>query len=269
MIDGTIGEGGHAKEIIKHIEPNGIFLGIDWDKNQTKKAKQNISGVSTKVVIAEGNYRDIPDIQKRYGLPMADGLLLDLGFSSAHLRSGRGFSFQKDEPLDMRYNEKSGGETAREALQNLKEGEIADILSTYGEEKRAREIARRIVEARKKKRLETTMDLVRLIGEKRTGKIHPATRTFQALRMYVNKELENLEEVLKSLPLVLTHGGRAAIITFHSLEDRMVKQAFRVYEDKGIGKRIHKKVIKPSREEVLQNPRSRSAKLRGFLLTNN
>lgn len=267
IIDGTVGEGGHAKEIIKKIEPKGIFLGIDWDDSQVEKAKKNLISTSAKVVIEQGNYKDIQEIQKKHGFPKANGLFLDLGFSSAHLESGRGFTFQKDEPLDMRYDTKSGGETARDVINKYPEHAIAEILWKYGEERRAREFAKRIIEARKRKKIETTKDLVRIIGEKRNTKIHPATRTFQALRIYVNKELENLEETLRNVPVIVKKEGRVAVITFHSLEDRIVKHYFKTYEEEGTGERIHKKVIKPSREEVRQNPRSRSAKLRGLHLT--
>lgn len=272
IIDGTVGEGGHAKEIIKKIEPGGILLGIDWDTSQAEQAEKNIIGVGVKVVIAHGNYKDIENIQKRYGLQRADGLLLDLGFSSRHLESGKGFSFQKDEPLDMRYsgnivisditNIDEGKMTAGAALNTLSEQELADIFWKYGEERASRKIAKAIVEARKKCRIERTSDLVRIIGEQKRGKIHPATRTFQALRIYVNKELENLEDILKKIPAIVKPEGRVVMISFHSLEDRIIKRYFKTYEEEGIGKRINKKVIRPSREEIQSNPRSRSAKLR-------
>ena len=264
IIDGTVGEGGHGKEIIKRIEPKGMFLGIDWDESQAKRARENIISKNAKVVIIQGNYRNIPGIQKKEGLPKADGLLLDLGFSSAHLLSGRGFSFQRDEPLDMRYDEKAGGESAKDVINKYAERALAEIFWKYGEEKKAREFAKHISEERKKRPIDTTGVLVRIIGEKKTSKIHPATKIFQALRIYINKELENLESVLGNIPEILKPGGRVAIITFHSLEDRVVKQYFKTFEEQGVGKRINKKVIKPTREEVLQNPRSRSAKLRGF-----
>lgn len=299
IIDGTVGEGGHAQEIVKRIEPKGVFLGIDWDKSQAEKARKNITSKSanpvrsrptegaaatakgrsasngTKVVIIQGNYANIPNVLKEVRPPeggrtsrLADGLLLDLGFSSAHLESSRGFSFGKDEPLDMRYDESAGGETAKDVLGNYSERALAEIFWKYGEEKRAREFAKRIVEARRRRAIETTSDLVQIIGEKKRSKIHPATKVFQALRIYVNKELKNLEKVLRNIPEILRPGGRAAILTFHSLEDRIVKQHFKTLEYHGVGNRLNKKVIKPSREEVLKNPRSRSAKLRGFVLNN-
>ncbi len=265
FIDGTVGEGGHAKEIIKYIEPDGIFLGIDWDSSQAEKAKQNIKSKTAKVVIVRENYRNIPKIQKKEGLPGADGLLLDLGFSSAHLESGRGFTFQKDERLDMRYDGKEGKD-AGDVINGYSEGALAEIFWKYGEERRAREFARRIVEARKRGVIKTTGELIGIIGGEKRSKIHPVTKVFQALRIYVNRELENCEAALGQISEILKPGGRVAIITFHSLEDRIVKNYFKTLEEKGMGRRINKKVIKPSREEILQNPRSRSAKLRAFII---
>ena len=314
IIDGTIGEGGHSKEIIKKIAPGGTLLGIDWDEKQVEegkrlctdsgllrakalaktkmsalamtrkvviareseaiqgrrpsslraKAKQSRNRLNnkTKIIIEQGNYVEIPNIIKKHKVGKANGLLLDLGFSSRHLESGRGFTFQKDEPLDMRYDE-STGESAAEIVNTYKEKDLADIIYAYGEERRSRQIAKSISEARKREEIKTTNDLVEAIGGKR-GRIHPATRTFQALRIYINKEYENIETILKKLPEIMKQGGRVAIITFHSGEDRIVKNYFKEYEDKGMAKRINKKVIKPTREEIQQNPRSRSAKLRGL-----
>lgn len=281
FIDGTVGEGGHAKEIIKKVEPGGMFLGVDWDEEQAEKARKNLIPnskfqIPKKVVIVQGNYREIPDIQKKRDFPKADGLLLDLGFSSAHLESGRGFTFQKDEPLNMRYSDIGG--TAADIVNALSEEKLADIFWQYGEEKASRKIAKAIVEARRKQNIKTTKQLAEIvenanniwvyethnIKKKGRGKVHPATKVFQALRIYVNDELGNLKSVLGNIGKIMRPGGRVAIISFHSLEDRIVKQAFKKLEEEGYARRINKKTIKPSREEIQKNPRSRSAKLRAI-----
>ncbi|MDP2703918.1 MAG: 16S rRNA (cytosine(1402)-N(4))-methyltransferase RsmH [bacterium] len=274
IIDGTVGEGGHAKEIVRKIGSGGIFLGVDWDGSQVERAKKNLESKNVKVVITQGNYREIPDIQKKRNLPKADGLLLDLGFSSNHLWSGRGFSFEKDEPLDMRYDADNDNDkmTAADVINSFSEQNLANLLWKYGEERASRKIAKAIVEARKKEKILTTGQLVKIIekvvshshshSHSHRPSIHPATKVFQALRIYVNDELGNLENILGSIAEIMRPGGRIVIISFHSLEDRMVKQAFKKLEEEGKARRINKKVIKPSWEEIQKNPRSRSAKLR-------
>ena len=270
VIDGTMDGGGHAAPIIKRITPKGTFLGVDLDKEMIVEAKKKFSGdEGVDINLVESNYADIPKILKDKKLGLADGLLLDLGFSSSQLESGRGFSFRKDEPLLMTYG--STGPTAAEAVNGLSEKELADVFYTYGEERRSRQIAKRIVEARKKKRIMTTGELASVISgtvgkSYEGGRIDPSTRVFQALRIYVNKELENLAQVLTELESILRPGGIAAIISFHSLEDRLVKQAFRQMERDGVVEILTKKPITADLEEQRNNPRSRSAKLRAIVM---
>ena len=270
VIDGTMDGGGHAAEIIKRITPKGTFLGIDLDKEMIAEAKKKFSedkGVDINLV--ESNYADIPKVLKDKKLGLADGMLLDLGFSSSLLASGWGFSFRKDEPLLMTYG--SAGPTAAEVVNGLSEKELADIFYTYGEERRSRQIAKRIVEARKKKRIMTTGELSSVISgtvgkSYEGGRIDPSTRVFQALRIYVNGELENLAQVLAELQDILHPGGIAVIISFHSLEDRLVKQAFKQMESDGAAEILTKKPVTADLEEQRDNPRSRSAKLRAIVM---
>ncbi len=270
IIDGTMNGGGHASEIIKRIAPRGIFLGVDLDREMIAEAKKRFSGnKSVDINLVESNYTEIPAILKNKKLGKADGLLLDLGFSSNQLESGKGFSFKKDEPLLMTYG--SDGPTAAEVVNGLSEKELADIFYKYGEERRSRQIAKRIVEARKKKRIMTTGELGEIIRSTvgksyEGGRIDPSTRVFQALRIYVNRELENLSEVLAELKDILKPGGIAIIISFHSLEDRLVKQAFRQMERDGMAEILTKKPVTADPEEQRDNPRSRSAKLRAIVM---
>jgi len=296
IIDGTVDGGGHGLEIarrlgpspsrsgLRHREggPEGIFLGVDRDwelltKLKSRIAKENTGRSGAKIILEHGSYAELPEILKKLrrkvgvptgasGLPKADGLLLDLGFSSEQFDLGRGFSFQADEPLDMRYDTRTGV-TAAEVVNQRQEKELADIFYRYGEERFSRKIAKEIVAGRKQKRILTTFDLVEAIrravprGYER-GRINPATRVFQALRIYVNDELGELEKVLNRLQEIIVPGGRVTIISFHSLEDRIAKNGFREAERDGILKIITKKPIVPAEEEILRNSRSRSAKLR-------
>ncbi len=270
VIDGTVDGGGHALEIISRLQPGGMLLGVEWDKKMLEVFDKRIGSQKSdvRVVTYHGNYARMEDILREQELEKADGLLLDLGFSSEQLEvSSKGFSFLKDEPLDMRYGDT--GETAAEVLNSFREDELADIFSKYGEERFSRRIAQGIVVSRRHKRIVTTSSLVEVIKDSisrqyERGRIHPATRVFQALRIYVNRELENLEVILGSLEHILKPCGRAVIISFHSLEDRMVKMRFKDMERKGVGRILTKKPIKPSKEEVIANPRSRSAKLRAI-----
>jgi len=247
FIDGTYGSGGHSEAIRELIAPSGRLLAIDWERTGE-------------------NYADLPEILRGKNLGKADGLLLDLGFSSEQLEGGRGFSFQKDEPLVMTYHPSL--KPVKELLEDLNEAELADIIYQYGEERASRKIAKAIKEAGARKRIETTGELASVIESvlPRRGKIHPATKTFMALRIYANHELENLERILKSLSQVLKTGGRAAIISFHSVEDRIVKNYFRDSAKAGQLKIITKKPITATSEEAKENPRSRSAKLRAAIL---
>ena len=235
FIDGTLDGGGHAQAILEKLDERGILLGIDLDAAMTNVfiAKRQGQSAGPKVVAINGNYADTPQIIKEQKLPKADGFLLDLGFSSEQLESGHGFSFLKDEPLDMRYSVTGDTyQTAAEVIHSIREDALAEIIAGYGEERYARKIANAIVIARRKKKIITTYDLVSVIKAAlpknyERGRIHPATRTFQALRIYVNNEVKNLGAVLNVLPDIMKSGGRDAIISFHSLEDRLVKNAFR------------------------------------------
>lgn len=278
IIDGTIDGGGHAEEILKRIAPDGLLLGIDLDKGLIAKCRRRLA--SPLLILEKANYKDLPEILKKRKWKLADGLLLDLGFSSEQLEdSGRGFSFAKDEPLIMTYDD--GRKPVEEILEELSEKESAKIIFEYSGEKFAMRIARAIKEAQRKAQqhsslirankrivsIKTTGELARIICEAvpknyERGRIHPATRTFQALRIYANNELENLKIILGRLGEILKPGGRVAIITFHSLEDRIVKIGFREMRKNGLLKIITKKPIVAGREEISENQRSRPAKLR-------
>ncbi len=269
FIDGTFGGGGHAAAILEKIGPRGKLLAVDWDAKALKRAEGGFGG-RRNIVLTRGNYADLPEILKRLELPKADGLLLDLGFSSEQL-GGRGFSFSKDEPLIMRYDDSKSGVTAADVVNGLGEKELADVIYKFGEERFSRKIAKAIVERRRKKRIETSGDLAGIVGEAlpknyERGRIHPATRTFQALRIYVNGELENLERLLGGLEKILKSEGRVAVISFHSLEDRLVKKYFKKMEKEKNFLILTKKPVSPSPEEIRANPRSRSAKLRAAAL---
>lgn len=264
FIDGTLGSSGHATEIIRRLEPNGQFLGIDWDPQAIENFRLKPKTYNLKPILINDNYARIPEILKENQLPKADGLLLDLGFSSVQLEeSGRGFSFKRDEPLIMTYSKEST--PVYKILSSIKEEKLTEILRKFGEERYAKHIARAIIERQKNKPIKFSRELAEIVKSAvpknyEHGRIHPAARTFQALRIYANKELENLEFILKNLDKILKLGGRAAIISFHSLEDRLVKNYFRDFAKT-------KKPIRPSPEEIANNPRSRSAKLRVAKIT--
>lgn len=272
FIDGTFGAGGHAVEIFKRISPSGKLLGIDWDEEVIKSFKLQVPSFKN-LILAQGNYADIPEILKNLNkanpsIPLrVNGLIVDLGLSSDQLEdSGRGFSFQKDELLDMRFDVKSGGLTAEDIINGSTEKELADIFWKYGEERNSRKIAKKIVENRRKKRIKTTFELAEIVENilLRYGRIHPATKVFQALRIYVNDELGNLEKLLGNLDNILAKNGKAVIISFHSLEDRLVKNSFRNMAKTGRVEILTKKPIIPTQEEIKNNQRSRSAKLRAI-----
>lgn len=269
MIDGTANGGGHTRAIADRVAPDGKVISIEWDKEIFKKLKSDIenSEYRDRVVAVNDNYANLKNILSGLEVEKADGVLLDLGFSSVHVDiSGRGFSFQKDEPLDMRYNQDQAV-TAYEIVNSWPELEIAEILKKYGEERFAYRIAKSICENRKREKIGTTLQLVDVVRGAvpafyRKGKINCATRTFQALRIAVNGELDNIENVLPQMIDVLSSGGRIAIISFHSLEDRIIKNFFRDKSKEGLLKTITKKPITAAKEEAFENPRARSAKLR-------
>jgi len=267
-IDGTVGAGGHAKEIINRLGPHGTFLGIDWDKSVVDNARRNLSGNGLqKFIIRNGNYADLPEILGEEKLGKADILLLDLGFSSDQLESKRGFSFQKNEPLFMTYSDESI--PAYSVIRQLKKWELANVIREYSDERYAMRIAEAIHERGKKEPIKTTGELAEVIRmavpkNYEGGRINPATRTFQAIRMYVNEELVNLEIVLQNLGKIVRENGRVGIISFHSKEDRLVKNYFRDMARKGEAELITKKPIQATEEEIKENPKSRSAKLRAI-----
>lgn len=263
IIDGTVDGGGHTERILEGVGPKGKLLGVDLDPRMLKGCREKFSGKKN-VILLSGNYKDLPAMLEENSFGLADALLLDLGFSSEQLFAGRGFSFDKDEPLLMTYGEEEV--SAKVWLKKLKEQELADIIYVYGGERMSRRIAKAIKSA---KGIETSRELAEIIRRAvprnyERGRIHPATRTFQALRIFVNHELESLTEVLTQLPKIVGPGGRVAIISFHSLEDKMVKDAFRKLAKDGAAELIVKKPLVATREEAMENPRSRSAKLRGI-----
>jgi len=277
FIDCTIGGAGHAAEILKCTGPEGKLLGIDWNQETLKYARKNLAEFGKRAVLVQDNFANLKKIAEAQKFNRAQGILLDLGFSSLELEnSGRGFSFLKDEPLDMRYGE--NGENGSEIVNSREVSELARIFREYGEEERAYPIAQAIARSRGEQEIKTTMDLVKIVGgNERKNNIHPATKVFQALRIAVNHELENLEKILPQALEILVPGGRIAVISFHSLEDRIVKNFFKM-ESRGCLcgpeipvcvckhqkqlKILTKKPIKPKLKEINQNPRARSAKLR-------
>ncbi|MFA6158145.1 MAG: 16S rRNA (cytosine(1402)-N(4))-methyltransferase RsmH [Candidatus Paceibacterota bacterium] len=267
LVDGTLGRAGHALEALR-VEPGISIVGIDRDEQAIEESTAKLAAVTKDFKIFFGNFRDMDKFVAK-----ADKIILDLGISSPHLdSSGRGFSFQKDEPLLMTMRRDLGEAdfTARDIVNGWEEEDIANVLYAYGDERYSRRIAKAIVLAREEKPIETTFELVDIIkgsvpGIYRKGKIHPATRSFQALRIAVNDELGSLRQGLKTGFSVLAPGGRMAVISFHSLEDRIVKNFMRDAEKEGLGHSLTKKPIVPSEEETRRNPRSRSSKLRIFI----
>ncbi|MSU60587.1 MAG: 16S rRNA (cytosine(1402)-N(4))-methyltransferase RsmH [Candidatus Staskawiczbacteria bacterium] len=268
VIDGTVGNAGHAKLILEKTSPFGKLLGIDADAQQFNNARRQLQHFNERVILINDSYANIREVAERMRLKPINGILLDLGYSSWHIEQSRkGFSFSKNEALDMRYG---GGElTAEKIVNEYKEVELERILNEYGEEKFARQIARKIVQQRKVKKITSTFELKEIIEQTIPGKfkyrsIHCATRTFQALRIAVNDELGNLQKVLPQAVEMLAPGGRLVIISFHSLEDRIVKNFFKEQEKNTIVKILTKKPITALPEELAQNPRARSAKLRAI-----
>ncbi|MAZ40567.1 16S rRNA (cytosine(1402)-N(4))-methyltransferase [bacterium] len=268
IIDGTLGLGGHAQVLCKATGSDGVLIGIDQDTEALSKAQEKLSGCQ--VHIYKNNFRNIDSVLEKEGTQTVDKVLLDLGVSSLQLDTAeRGFSFKHDAPLDMSMTDKEGAYhlTAYEIINEWDEETLVTILQGYGEEKFAKRIAHAITEARKEKPIKTTHELAELIKQSvpvwyRHKRIHPATKTFQALRIAVNDELEALKEFLPKGWDALKKDGRLAVISFHSLEDRIVKQFFRNKKHGGEGVLINKKPIVPTEDEIHNNPRARSAKLR-------
>lgn len=261
--DGTLGLGGHAQAILEASAPDGRLLGVDKDAEALELARARLAGFGARARFAHADFRELPELLAG---EQPDGILLDLGLSSLQLDTPeRGFSFQHDGPLDMRMD-RSGGENAAELVHRLSEKELADLLHVSGEEPRARRVARAIVAARREKRLRTTAELAAVVrraaGRTRPG-LDPATRSFQALRIAVNRELERLPDALERLARCLASGGRLVAIAFHSLEDRAVKQTFRGLAAQGF-EVLTRKPLTPGLDETRANPRARSAKLRAL-----
>ncbi|WP_231936356.1 16S rRNA (cytosine(1402)-N(4))-methyltransferase RsmH [Bythopirellula polymerisocia] len=261
LVDGTLGGGGHTAAFAERVASEGLVLAIDLDPTAINRAEISLTGKPIKLV--QANYAEIPTILNQLEIASVDGILLDLGLSSDQLADDqRGFSFQTGGLLDLRFNPDSG-ENARELLARIGENHLADIIYKYGEERFSRRIARKIVATRHEAPIHTAEQLAGLVRscvpKSRVAKIDPATRTFQALRIAVNGELDSLESALKSLPDCLKPGGRLAIISFHSLEDRLVKHAFR--NDDRLSVLTRRPILASDRESTI-NPRSRSAKMR-------
>ncbi len=282
FIDCTIGGGGHSEEILKKTQPSGLLLGIDWDEEILAKLKKTLKKYAERLLLVNDNFAHLKEIVKKNNFQNVQGILFDLGLSSYQLaKEERGFALRHAGPLDMRFSKKTKI-TAREIINNWSEKRLAGIFKEYGEERFAFRLAKRIVLQRRKKPIATTADLANIIlsaipQRYQHRRLHPATKVFQALRIAVNNELENLSLGLTSAKDVLEKGGRIAVISFHSLEDRIVKNFFRKEskdclcpkefiacrcDHKKTLKIITKKPITPSQKERETNPRSRSAKLR-------
>ncbi|MDO8436080.1 MAG: 16S rRNA (cytosine(1402)-N(4))-methyltransferase RsmH [bacterium] len=275
FIDCTIDGGGHALVILEKTGPNGKILGIDWDKKVISNLKSKIANLELKnrLILTCDNFANLKEIVKEENFESISGVLFDLGLSSWHLEeSERGFSFQKDEPLDMRYD-KGEKLTAEKILNEYSRREIEKILKEYGEEMFAERIAQNIVDFRKSEPVKNTFQLVEIIKKSvpywyQRQRRHFATKTFQALRIAVNDEIRNLEKALPQALEAILPEGRLVFISFHSLEDRIVKNFFREKAKEGNLKIITKKPIHPSWTEIKKNPRSRSAKLRAAIKIN-
>lgn len=284
-VDGTLGGGGHAYEVCSHLSPKGKFIGIDQDEDAIKAASRRLSGFEGRVQIVRSNYRQMREVLEEYGIFQVDGIVLDLGVSSYQLDDPkRGFTYRNgDAPLDMRMDNRQKF-TARDLVNTYSEMELYQVIRNYGEDKFAKNIAKHIVAAREKKNIETAGELTEIIKAAIPAKVrmnggHPAKRTFQAIRIELNGELEALQDSLEDMIDMLKPGGRICVITFHSLEDRIVKNIFKKSENpctcpkdfpvcvcgkRSLGKAVTKKPVLPSEEEMIYNSRAKSAKLRVF-----
>ncbi len=270
VVDATVGGAGHFAHLLSSLSSQGTLVGIDADRAALERARSLVKGAGHPTVhLVEDNFRNLELILDRLSLPAIDKSLFDLGWSGFQLKSGRGFSFQSDEPLLMTYRAGETETTAATLVNTLSEEKLAELLHTFGEERFARAIAHSIVHARRHARILTTGDLVRAVSRAtppwyQRRRVHPATKTFQALRIAVNDELSALREGLAAALARTRAGGRIAVITFHSVEDRIVKTFFRDAAYAGKGMTLTRKPILPSRKEISLNRRARSAKLRIF-----
>lgn len=284
-VDGTLGGGGHASEVCRRLGDKGRFIGIDQDADAIAAASERLKEFGDKVTIVRSNYENIDEVLKELGISQVDGIYLDLGVSSYQLDTAeRGFTYREDDaPLDMRMDQRNEM-TAKDIVNTYSESELFHIIKNYGEDRFAKNIAKHIVRARQEKEIETTGELIEIIKAAIPAKVratggHPAKRTFQAIRIELNKELEVLENSIDKMTDLLAPGGRLSIITFHSLEDRIVKNRFRINGNpctcppdfpvcmcgkKSKGRVVTRKPILPSEEELSENKRSKSAKLRVF-----
>lgn len=283
-VDGTLGGGGHAYEICRRLSDKGRLIGLDQDADAIRAATEHLLEFQDKVTIVRSNFCEMPEVLQQQGIEKADGILLDLGVSSYQLDTAeRGFSYHADAPLDMRMDKRQA-RTAADIINESTEADLFYMIRDYGEERFAKNIAKHICMERKKKYVETTGELVEIIDHAIPARVraqggHPAKRTFQAVRIAVNRELEVLEDSLDSMIELLRPGGRICIITFHSLEDRIVKNIFRKNENpctcppdfpvcicgkKSMGRVVTRKPLLPSEVELKENTRAKSAKLRIF-----
>jgi len=280
-VDGTLGGAGHARTILEASAPDGILIGLDQDADAVANARIVLAPYAGRVRWVHENFSRLAEVLSQLGFSGVDGILLDLGLSLHHLEaSGRGFSFLREEPLDMRMDTRST-QTAADLVARLRENDLKTILRDYGEERFAGRIARALVAARRRQPIRTSAELARIVcaalPKRGRDRIHPATRSFMALRIAVNRELERLAEFMHQLPGLLRPGGRVCILTFHSLEDRIVKhglKALEAHSDGGAGfpapapafeavmKILTRKVVRPRPEEIAANPMARSTKLR-------
>ena len=267
VLDGTAGSGGHAEAILEAVGPKGRLIGIDQDKEALGRTEERLKKYSKQLILIHSNFSKIDEILANLKVSGVSAVLLDIGVSLEQLSDGkRGFSFRSVGPIDMRMDQ-SQKRSAFHLIHDLSEEELARIFREYGEERRSLQIARWIVDARERQPLETTKELAELVekrvpAKERYGRIHPATRIFQALRIAVNDELGVLEEALPKALNALSPNGRLAVITFHSLEDRIVKRQFVRWKEEKIVEILTKKPMMSGDEELTKNPRSRSAKLR-------
>ena len=264
-LDATVGLGGHAEAILRASGPTGTVLGIDRDAEALARSRERLAAFGARLTLRQGRYEALTELLG--SAEPFDGILFDLGASSVQLDTAdRGFSFAHAGPLDMRMD-RSGGATAAELVERLSERELADLIFEWGEERWSRRIARTIVTARRERSIATTTDLAAIVARSIPRRlwprhIHPATRTFQALRIAVNQELVGLERALEDAVRLLAPGGRVVVISFHSLEDRIVKRTWRRLAEDGMARVLTKRPVVPGEAEQSANPRSRSAKLR-------
>jgi 16S rRNA (cytosine1402-N4)-methyltransferase len=268
VVDATLGGAGHALAFAKLLSAGGVLIGVDADEDAILRARERLANAAPTVLLINDNFRNLERELERLDVQQVSKALFDLGWSSYQLQAGRGFSFLADEPLSMAYG-KAQSLSAATIVNEWGEESLADIIYGWGEERYSRRIAKAIAEAREKKAIATSRELGEIVAHAvpaayRRGKLHPATKTFQALRIATNDELGALREGLQAAWKKLKPGGRIAVISFHSIEDRIVKEMFVQWEREGEGQRLTKKPITASEEELAENPRARSAKLRGI-----